>query len=69
VKAETDDDRDGRTRALRRAIEFGIDLTLLVENLKYPPTERVRRAQRSLCSLVALDAQSVAYRQRHRRRS
>jgi hypothetical protein len=67
VKAETDDDRDARTRALTHAVEFGIDLTLLIENLKYSPTERVRRAQRSLRSLVALDAQSVAYRQRHRR--
>lgn len=50
-------------------MEFGIDLTLLIENLKYSPTERVRRAQRSLDSLVALDAQVAAYRQHRSKRS
>jgi hypothetical protein len=31
--------------AVERAIAFGIDITLLIENLKLTPTERVRRAE------------------------
>jgi hypothetical protein len=50
------------TPALRRAVEFGIDLTLLVENLRHSPTERVRRAQRSLDSVLALQAEVAAWR-------
>jgi hypothetical protein len=57
-----------RTPALRRAVEFGVDVTLLLENLKYSPTERVRRAQRSLDSMVAFQAEASAWRQRHDRR-
>jgi len=58
-----------RTPALRRAAEFGVDLTLLVENLRYSPTERVRRAQRSLESVLAFVAAAAASRQRSDPRS
>ena len=49
-------DRDWirRTLAVQRAVDFGVDVTLLLEDLKYSPTERVRRAQRSLESTLAL---------------
>jgi hypothetical protein len=67
VGAKPDAGRDTST-PIRRAIEFGIDLTLLLENLKYAPTERVRRAQRTLDSLVAFDAEVAASRQRRRQR-
>lgn len=52
------------TPGLRRAAEYGIDLTLLVENLRHSPTERVRRAQRSLDSVLALEAEVAAWRRR-----
>jgi hypothetical protein len=57
-----------RSPAMRGAVEFGVDVTLLLENLKYSPTERVRRAQRSLDSIVALQAEASAWRRRHDRR-
>jgi hypothetical protein len=50
------------TPALRQAVEFGVDLTLLVENLRQSPTERVRRAQRSLDSVLSLRAEVAAWR-------
>ena len=34
--------------AIKRAEEYGIDLTLLVENLRRTPTERLRRHQAML---------------------
>jgi hypothetical protein len=40
--------------AVHRAVEFGIDLTLNLENLKLTPTERIRKAQRFLASVVSL---------------
>lgn len=40
--------------ALKQAIEYGIDVTLLIENLRYTPTERLRRHQAVLESIVAL---------------
>jgi hypothetical protein len=55
---ESDTGRESDSTAVGRAIEFGIDLTLLIENLKYTPTERVRRSQRSLESLVAVQEQA-----------
>jgi hypothetical protein len=48
--------------ALHRAAEFGVDLTLLVENLRQSPTERVRRAQRFLDSVLALQGEVAAWR-------
>lgn len=37
-----------------RAREFGIDITLLVENLRRSATERLIRAQRAAASLFSL---------------
>ena len=45
--------------AVERAIEFGIDISLLLENLKLTPTERLRKAQQVLDSLVSFQ-QEVA---------
>jgi len=58
-----------RTPAVRRAVDFGVDVTLLLENLKYSPTERVRRAQRSLESVVAFAAAAAATQERRQPRS
>ena len=41
------------TSAVERAIAFGVDITLLIENLRLTPTERLRRGERILKSLVA----------------
>lgn len=51
------------TSAVERAIEFGIDITLLIENLRLTPTERVRRAQQMLDSVVALQAEVKVWRE------
>jgi len=40
--------------AVKQAIEYGIDVTLLIENLRHTPTERLRRHQQALESMVAL---------------
>jgi hypothetical protein len=50
--------------AVERAIAFGVDITLLIENLRLTPTERVRRAQQMLDSVVALQAEVKAWRER-----
>jgi hypothetical protein len=67
VKAKSDARLDSDSAALRRAVEFGIDLTLLIENLKYTPTDRVRRSQRSLESVVAVQEQAASFPPHHRR--
>jgi len=51
-----------RKNAVDRAIEFGVDITLLQENLKLTPAERLRKAQNALDSVVALRAQVEAFR-------
>jgi hypothetical protein len=33
---------------LQHAVEFGIDLTLLIENLSLTPTERIRKLQAAI---------------------
>ena len=58
-----------RTPAVQRALDFGVDVTLLLESLKYSPTERVRRAQRSLESALAFAAEAAASRERRPPRS
>ncbi len=50
--------------AVERALAFGIDITLLIENLRYSPTERVQRAQAMLDAVVALQAEVKAWRGR-----
>ena len=39
--------------AIERAIAFGVDITLLIENLRLTPTERLRRGEQFLKSVVA----------------
>lgn len=53
--------------AIERARAFGVDLTLLVSNLRLTPTERVRRSQRMLDSVLALQAEARAWRERRQR--
>ena len=53
--------------AVERAIAFGLDVTLLIENLRLTPTERVQRAQQILDSVVALQAEVKAWRERQAR--
>ncbi len=50
--------------ALERAVEYGVDITLLIENLRLTPTERVQRAQRMLDSVVALQTEMRNWRER-----
>ncbi len=47
---------------LAEAKEYGIDLTLLVENLKLTPTERARKANAGAESLRALRAAAIKRR-------
>jgi hypothetical protein len=42
--------------AVERARAFGVDVTLLVENLRLTPRERLRKAQEAARSLAALRA-------------
>jgi len=53
--------------AVERAIAFGVDVTLLIENLRLTPTERVERAQQMLDSVAALQAEVKAWRERQAR--
>lgn len=53
--------------AVERAIEFGIDVTLLIENLRLTPTERVMRAQQALNSVIAFQAEVKRSRERKAR--
>ncbi|MBI3763328.1 MAG: hypothetical protein HY260_15890, partial [Chloroflexi bacterium] len=48
---------EATTSAVERAIAFGVDITLLIENLGLTPTERLRRGERILKSLVAFKAE------------
>ena len=50
--------------ATQRAIEFGVDLTLLEENLKLTPTERLRKAQRAIEYLFAFEQQARIFREK-----
>ncbi len=48
--------------AIERAIEYGIDVTLLEQNLKLSPTEKVLRAQAALESVVAMQSEVKTFR-------
>ncbi len=65
--ADPSTDNLQRESAVAHAIAFGIDLTLLLENLRLTPTERVQRAQQMLDSVVALQAEARAWRARQAR--
>ena len=62
--AETPVDSSQPASAVERAIAFGVDITLLIENLRLTPTERVQRAQHMLDSVVALQAEAKLWRER-----
>ncbi len=47
-------ERTSPQSAVQRAAEYGIDITLLVENLKLTPTERLNCLQQAVASAVAL---------------
>ena len=49
---------EGRS-AVRCAEEFGTDITLLIENLRRSPTERLLRAQKAAASLFALRQEMI----------
>jgi len=40
--------------AAERAVEFGIDLTLTLENLRLTPEERIRHLQRFIAAVAKL---------------
>jgi hypothetical protein len=46
------------------AKEFGIDLTLLIENLRLTPDQRVRNLQQSMLSMEELSRQVKTKRKR-----
>mgnify|MGYP001562335180 CR=1 FL=1 len=58
---------EATTSAVERAIAFGVDITLLVENLRLTPTDRVQRLQQMLNSVVAFQAEVKAWRQKQAR--
>lgn len=49
--------------AVERAIAFGVDITLLIENLRLTPTERLRRGEKILASVVAFQEEVRRARQ------
>ena len=49
--------------AVARAIAFGTDITLLIENLRYSPTERLRRGEEFLKSVIAFKEEVQRARQ------
>jgi len=54
---------------VQRAVEFGVDVNLLLENLKRSPTERLRGAQRTLESMFAFAEEAARSRKRRQPRS
>ena len=50
--------------AVARAIAFGVDITLLIENLRLTPTERLRRGEEFLRSVIAFKEEVQRARQR-----
>jgi hypothetical protein len=53
--------------AVARAIEHGIDITLLLRNLRLSPTERVQQAQAALDSVTALQLEVKRWREGQKR--
>ncbi len=57
------------TSAVERAIAFGIDITLLTENQRCSPTERLRRGERILVSVIAFKEEVQRARQQQKDKS
>jgi hypothetical protein len=53
---EPDGDATGPD-AVQRAIEYGIDVTLLIENLRYSLGDRLRRGEQAIQSVMEFRAQ------------
>jgi len=51
------------------AKEFGIDLTLLVKNLRLTPQERVNNLQKSMRNLAKFRRDAELWRKQHRDRT
>ena len=43
-----------QSAAVQRAIAYGVDMTLLISNLRLTPTERLEKAQRVLTEIAML---------------
>jgi hypothetical protein len=50
--------------AVQRAIEYGVDITLLISYLRLTPTERVLRAKRRMNSVLAIQREAKLW-QKH----
>jgi hypothetical protein len=51
------------------AREFGIDLTLLIKNLRLTPQERVENLQKSMRSLATFQREAEKWRRKNRDRT
>ena len=56
------DERTEQQSALERAKAYGVDITLLLENLKYTPQERLERHQRVVAFLEEMRRAGCAHR-------
>ena len=66
---ETDATKPGETQvdsAVQQAVAYGIDVTLLIENLKFSPTDRLRRGERVLRSVISFQEEVERARSRQR---
>jgi len=54
--------QNSESDAIQRAIEYGVDISLLKENLRLEPTERMRQAQATLDSALSFRAQVESFR-------
>ena len=52
--------------AVERARAFGVDVTLLLENLRLTPEQRLEKAHRAAVSLTALRAEAERQREKAR---
>ena len=58
----------GNDTAIARARAHGIDVSLLLENLRLSPTARVQQAQAALESVVAIQLEAKRWRESQKRR-
>jgi len=58
----SDLERTADDDAIRRAQEYGVDISLLVENRKLTPTERIQKARLVIESILALQSQVRKFR-------
>jgi len=51
---KTDENNSVQSDPVKAAIDYGIDISMLIQNLKRPPGERIRRHQIALDTTLAL---------------